>query len=131
MQKEKKVLQKIAQTIFDKKGMNILTLDMRSCQKICDFVVVAEGLANTHVRAIADAVLHIAQKEKMDICCTEGMKNGDWVVIDFFGIMVHIFTPGMRDKYALEELWSDAEIVDIPIQIAAYSMENGDQVACC
>jgi ribosome-associated protein len=48
----------------------------------------------------------------------EGLQTGDWVVIDFIGIMVHLFMPGLREKYSLEKLWDASRIVDLEIDVS-------------
>lgn len=105
----------IAQTIFDKKGANILALDLRSFSTLTDFVILAEGTVDRHVIAIANAVDEALAKLGQHPVNTEGMKEGDWVVLDYLSIMVHLFTPGTREKYCLEELWKKGEIVSLNI----------------
>ncbi len=110
------VLDKIAQAIFDKKGINILVLDLRGVSSLADFAVIAEGNVDRHVIAISHSVEETLKKE-LDIrpVYVEGMQTGDWVVLDYLQIMVHIFMPGMRDKYELETLWNAGKIVDVHI----------------
>jgi ribosome-associated protein len=98
------ILNRIAQVIFDKKGMNILALDVRGVSSLTDFVIIAEGNVDRHVSAIADAVIVALKEEGYQPIHTEGLQSGDWVVIDFLDIMVHLFMPGLRDKYRLEDL---------------------------
>lgn len=115
---EKENLNLIAQTIFDKKGMNILALDVRSFSSLTDYVIIAEGTVDRHVIAIAHAIekaMGDAGKRAINI---EGMKEGDWVVLDYLQIMVHLFMPGIREKYQLEELWRKGDIVDLKIVVS-------------
>jgi ribosome-associated protein len=111
-------LNTVAQTIFDKKGSNILVLDIRHCSTITDYVVIAEGNVDRHVIAIAQAIEKALSDLGMTPSFREGMQSGDWVVLDYIQIMVHIFMPGMREKYQLEKLWKEAEIVDISIDVS-------------
>lgn len=113
------ILNTIAQIIFDKKGINILALDVRGISSLTDYVVIAEGNVDKHVIAIAQAILEGLKTAGVPIHSTEGIKSGDWVVLDFFHIMVHLFMPGLRDKYQLEELWRSGEIIDLQIDITA------------
>ncbi len=112
------ILNKIAQAIFDKKGFNILALDVRGLSSITDFVVIAEGNVDRHVIAIAGGVEVELRKIGEVPYYVEGDKDGDWVVVDYSSIMVHLFQPGLRDKYQLESLWNEAKIIDVDIKTA-------------
>lgn len=117
-QEEQTVLNKIAQAIFDKKGFNILSLDLKGVSTITDYVIIAEGSVDRHVIAIAKNVIDALDQMGMKPFYIEGLDTGDWVAIDLFGIMVHIFMPGLREKYQLEHLWKNGKIVDVNIDVA-------------
>lgn len=110
-------LNKIAQIIFDKKGSNILALDLRKVSSFADFVIIAEGNVDKHVSAIASAVVEELKKIGFKPSYIEGLQQGDWAVIDYLDIMVHLFEPGLRDKYRLEDLWKEGSIIDVRIDI--------------
>lgn len=112
-------LNTVAQAIFDKKGSNILALDLRQISTLVDYVVIAEGSVGKHVVAIAEHVIKSLKEEGVSPVYVEGMKEGDWVVIDLSGIVIHLFQPTWREKYRLEALWRDAEIVDLEIDTQA------------
>ncbi len=112
---EMPVLNRIAQAIYDKKGINILGLDVRGVSTLTDYVIIAEGNVDRHVVAIADAVIQVLKEEGYKPVHTEGHQSGDWVVIDFLDIMVHLFMPGLREKYRLEDLWKEGRILDLNI----------------
>ncbi len=114
---QQQVLDRIAQVIFDKKGTNILGLDVRGVSSLTDYVIIAEGSADKHVVAIADAILHTMRELGYKHIHTEGLKSGDWVVIDALDIMIHLFMPGLRDKYHLEDLWKQGELLDLHIVV--------------
>lgn len=109
----------ISQAIFDKKGSNILALDLRSMSELVDYVVIAEGTVGKHVIAIAQEVIDVLERQGVKASYVEGMKEGDWVVIDFSGIVVHLFQPDWRERYQLEALWRQADIVDVHIDTHA------------
>jgi ribosome-associated protein len=115
---EIKELNRIAQIIYDKKGVNILALDVRPVSQLTDYVLIAEGAVDKHVVAIAQTIL-TELKGKGQSVLVEGLAHGDWVVLVLPHIMVHLFMPGMRDKYSLEELWKDGDIVDLNILTSA------------
>lgn len=108
-------LNTIAQAIFDKKGFNILALDVRGVSSLADFVIIAEGNVDKHVKAIALSIMDHLKARALKPCYAEGLTTGDWVVLDYLDIMVHIFSPGLRGKYMLEQLWRDGTIVDLHI----------------
>ena len=110
-------LNAVGQAIFDKKGSNILALDVREISTLTDFVVIAEGNVDKHVIALAHAVIQSLEKLGQKPLWVEGMKAGDWVVIDYLNIMVHLFMPGLRDKYQLEQLWREGHVVDLQIDL--------------
>ena len=112
------ILNVIAQAIYDKKGVNILALDVAGISSLTDYVIIAEGNVDKHVMAIAQSIVNALEGIGVRPYSTEGLKSGDWVVLDFFHIMVHLFMPGLRDKYHLEELWNSGRIVDLQIDVS-------------
>jgi ribosome-associated protein len=112
-------LNAIAQTIFDKKGSNILALDVRGISTLTDYVIIAEGNIDKHVIAIANAIIQHLQQLGQPPMYVEGIKTGDWTVIDYLHIMVHLFMPGLRDKYQLEQLWREGHIIDLQIDVTS------------
>ena len=111
------VLNQLAQAVFDKKGMNILVLDIKYASNLTEYVVIAEGGADRHVTAQAEGVVSALKDLSVPLAYEQGMKGDEWVVLDFSWIVVHLFTPGIRDKYSLEKLWPEAEIVDVTIDV--------------
>lgn len=110
-------LNKIAQIIFDKKGSNILALDLRRVSSFADFVILAEGNVDKHVSAIARAIVEELKKIGLNPSYIEGLQQGDWAVLDYLDVMVHIFEPGLREKYRLEDLWKEGSIIDVKIDV--------------
>jgi len=111
----KKILNAIAQTIFDKKGFNIIALDVRGLSSLTDYMIVAEGNIDRHVKAIGSAVSQTLREMNNPPWHTEGDKVGDWLVIDAGDVIVHLLTPELREKYGIEFLWKEAKIVDLDI----------------
>jgi len=110
------LLDLIVQTIFDKKGFNILVMDVRGISTITDFFVIAEGNVDKHVSALGSSVQEVLKGVGERPIHTEGLGQGDWVVLDYLDIVVHFFMPGLRDRYRLEELWREGKIVDIQLK---------------
>ena len=103
----------IVSAIEDKKGKNILSLDLRGVDgAVADAFVVCSAESTTQVAAIADGIEEkvfetLGQRPRR----TEGMQNAIWVVVDYVDIMVHVFQTQAREFYRLEELWADAPSV--------------------
>lgn len=115
------LLNKVAQIIFDKKGTNILGLDVRNISTISDFIIIAEGAVARHVIAIAKSIIEEFSNMGIKPVRVEGLQTGDWVVIDYVDFMVHLFMPGIRDKYQLEQLWREGKIIDLKIDLSQKS----------
>jgi ribosome-associated protein len=108
-----RILNTIGQTLLDKKGFNILALDVKGISTLTDYFLIAEGNVDKHVIALAKEVVKRLKEEGESPAHIEGIDQGDWVVIDYLEIVVHLFKPGLREKYRLEELWREGKIVDL------------------
>ncbi len=118
MEIEKNILlNSIAQAIFDKKGFNILALDVRGLSSLTDFLVIAEGNVDRHLQAIAHAIIGEMKKQDRLPYFAEGTEGGEWIVLDYLDIIIHLFLPFYREKYQLERLWSQGKIVELKIQL--------------
>ena len=116
---EKRQLDLISQTIFDKKGVNILALDVRGISTMTDYFLIAEGTVGRHVKAIAMAIRHQMQEEGIPLFQCEGESDAEWVVMDCGNIVIHLLTAQMREKYAIEEVWNRAKIIDVNISVGS------------
>jgi ribosome-associated protein len=112
------ILNAVAQVIYDKKGFNILALDVRGLSSLTDFLLIAEGNIDRHVASIGHAVVEELRERGNTSVHVEGLRSGDWAVLDYGDIMVHLFTPSQRERYALERLWVDSKIVDLDIDVS-------------
>jgi ribosome-associated protein len=106
-----------AQAIFDRKGFNILGIDMTGTQSMADYYLIAEGNVGRHVSALAEYVVETLEKEGERPVHREGESRGDWVVLDYGNFIIHILIPDMREKYTLEKMWSAGDIVDLKIKV--------------
>ncbi len=99
--------------IMEKKGEDVLVLDLRGRSDVCDFFVVASGKTNTQVQAIARHVntmlAGIGQKPKG----IEGQDQGRWSLLDYFDVVVHVFVEEAREYFQIERLWADSMRVDV------------------
>ncbi len=107
----------IGQTIFDKKGSNILALDVRGISTLTDYVIIAEGMVDRHVIAMAHELMKVLKERGEKALFVEGLSNGDWVVLDYGAYMIHLFMPGIRDLYRLEDIYREGKIIDLAIKV--------------
>ena len=119
------IVQKICQTIYDKKGVNSLALFVGDISSITDYLIIAEGNVDRHVSAIAYEIMKELKKENITPHHVEGIQTGDWVLLDYTDIIIHIFMPGLRETYELERLFSQGKIV--PITVAPSLVEVAQQ----
>lgn len=111
------ILNDIAQIIYDKKGFNILAIDVRGVSTLTDFFIIAEGTVDRHVRAICSTLQEQMKEIGYPPLHVEGAESGDWIVMDFGYILIHLFIPELREKYALENLWKEGQVVDLNIKL--------------
>lgn len=107
---DNKLLENIIEAIKDKKGKNIISLDMRNTDgAICSQFVVCNADSTTQVAAIAAGIEEKTEKELgQKVWRTDGAANALWIAMDYVDIVVHIFQTEMRNFYKLEDLWADA-----------------------
>jgi len=100
-------------SLNDAKARDVTVLDMRKISDFTDYMVIATGTSNRHVQSTADKVVEALREHGLRTVGVEGEKNGDWVLIDFGDVVVHVMREEIRDFYNLEKLWSDAKRVGI------------------
>ena len=110
--KKDDLLEIIIDAIQEKKGDNLVVLDLRELKsRVCDHFVICEGRSTTQVSAIADSVKFEVKKKLTQMPYhSEGYSNSEWVLIDYVNIVVHVFQPQIREFYNIEGLWADAEV---------------------
>jgi ribosome-associated protein len=99
---------------LDKKAVDLVTLDLRGASAFTDFFVICTGANARQVRAIADAVESILRADGIKPALVEGYSHAEWVLIDCFDVVFHVFTPSTREFYALERLWGDGQRIEVP-----------------
>ena len=101
----------VIDSILDKKGNDVVSLDLQKIKDTSsDYFIITHGDSSTQVRAISNHVINETTKHGFTPYHTEGGKNGEWIIIDFVDVVVHIFYRDKREFYALEELWNDAKL---------------------
>ena len=99
---------KLAKLADDKKGQDILILDMRELSVMTDYFVIVSATNSTLVRAIADELVDKLAEAGVHVLHQEGANEGRWVLLDFADVVVHVFLEEEREFYNLERLWGDA-----------------------
>lgn len=115
-EKESLVLARLAaQALDEKKGIDVRILDLRKVHGApAEYFVIASGNVPSHVSAMSDAVHETVKKATgMGPHKVEGYQNAEWILMDYFDVVVHIFQKEKRQFYRLDELWSDGEEVSI------------------
>jgi len=109
------LLDSIVDGMKEKKAKNITVIDLAKIEnRIADYFVVCDADSNTHVNAIADSIEETVAKQTGEKPYhSEGHQNGEWILIDYINIVVHVFQKEIREYYNIEGLWGDAEIKTI------------------
>ena len=89
----------------DMKALEVKVLDVRGLTDIADYMVIASGTSDRHVRSVAQRVVEKTKEAGYRPHGCEGLKDGDWVLIDLHEMIVHIMLPRVREFYGLEKLW--------------------------
>ena len=103
----KSVCEKIEALIEDGKGVDLFTIDMQGKSTIADYMMVVSGTSSRHVASLAQNIMEGMAKIGNRAHAIEGLTLGDWVLIDFGDVIVHVFRPEIREHYALEKMWGD------------------------
>jgi ribosome-associated protein len=108
--KSSKILKTIIEAIGEKKGENIISLDLRKIpEAVADFFIICEANNPTLLKAVADEVEHLVKEKCGEAPYKhEGRQAQQWILIDYVNVVVHIMLPETRKFYQLEEMWSDA-----------------------
>lgn len=103
--------QLVVKGMQERKATNIVVMDMRNVKNaFTDYFVVASGTSDTQVEAIAESVdKEVWEATRNNPRSTEGKANREWILVDYYDVIVHVFKKDRREFYKLEELWGDAE----------------------
>jgi ribosome-associated protein len=95
----------ITDALADMKALQVKLLDVRGLTDIADFMVIASGTSDRHVRSVAQRVVEKVKEAGFRPLGVEGQQDGDWVLIDLSEVIVHVMLPRVREFYGLEKLW--------------------------
>lgn len=102
---EESLQKTVLDALDDLKGRDIVVLDVRGLTSIADSMVIASGTSDRHVRSLAENVVEKSKERGHRPLGIEGLKDGEWVLVDLQDIVVHVMLPRVRDFYNLEKLW--------------------------
>jgi ribosome-associated protein len=109
---DESLLDVIIEAIQEKKGEQIVKVDLRELKNtLCDYFIICKGESNTKVNALAENVERQASiKLKTHPHHIEGRENSQWILLDYFNVIVHVFQGESREFYKLEDLWRDGKL---------------------
>ena len=109
-----KVTNNIAKTIHkvlsDNKAKNITKINLEKKSSIADYMIICSGTSNRHVISLSNYLVEALKKENLNTLNVEGVRNGDWVLVDAGDIIIHLFRSEVREYYGLEKMWAGEEI---------------------
>lgn len=116
MNKTNILVKKIVEGIQEKRGKNIVIADLTEIDDtICNYFIICQGNSPSQVLAIVDSVKEYVRKETGNkVYGVDGVKNAQWVAMDYSDVLVHVFLPEVREFYNLEHLWADAKLTSVP-----------------
>lgn len=112
------LVRKCTRALDDKKAGNLRVLDVHEQSSITDYLIVATGTSDPHLRALRVEAEKVLDAAGAHIVGMDAQRESGWMVIDAFDVMIHLFTEQTRDNYSLEKLWKDAKDVDVALLLA-------------
>lgn len=107
-----KQITRAIQAADDKKAVDMVVLDLRKAGGFTDYFVICSGTNSRQIRAIADGVMDALAADGGKPAHVEGYDRSEWILLDYFDFIVHVFAPETRAFYGLERLWGNAETVE-------------------
>ncbi|GHT08578.1 ribosomal silencing factor RsfS [Bacteroidia bacterium] len=106
----------ITEALQEKKGKRIITMNLSELEgSICQYFIICQGNTPTQVSALSDSVWDLVyEKLREKPMGAVGMREAQWIAMDYGTVMIHIFIPEIREYYNLENLWADADVTEIP-----------------
>ena len=104
----------------DKKALDIVVLDLRKAAGFTDFFVICSGANTRQTHAIADAIVETLGEDAVKPAHVEGYDRSEWILIDYFDFVVHVFAPETRVFYGLERLWGNATVISRQAPVSSH-----------
>ena len=100
----------IHKVLLDNKAKDITKINLEKKSSIADFMIICSGTSNRHVISLSNYLVEALKKENLNTLNVEGIRNGDWVLVDAGDIIIHLFRSEVREYYGLEKMWAEEEI---------------------
>ena len=104
------IVKVIHEVLTDNKAKDITKINLEKKSSIADFMIICSGTSNRHVISLSNYLVKALKKENLNTLNVEGIRNGDWVLVDAGDIIVHLFRSEVREYYSLEKMWAGEEI---------------------
>jgi ribosome-associated protein len=118
-----------ARAALDKKAVDLVVLDVTGLTSIADYLVICTGRSDRQVQAIASAIDEELRKDGVRPIAVEGMTRGQWVLMDYTDVIVHVFYKPVREFYDLERLWEHAPRVQLPEPLRSQALGFSSETA--
>ena len=102
-----------AKTLSDKKGQDIVIIDIQEKAAFADYFVICSGTSERQINSLVDDVEDALAKEGILVKAIEGKNGSGWVLMDFGDVIVNLFTKEMREKYSIEKVWGDCQFIEV------------------
>ena len=107
------MIKTVVKAMENRKAVNVRVLHIEKLTTVADYFIICNGTSSTQIKAIADEVEFKLEESGIVVSHREGYSSGNWILLDYDSVVVHIFHPTARDYYNLEKLWADAEEIDL------------------
>ena len=104
------ITKKVHKVLSDNKAKDIIKINLEKKSSIADFMIICSGTSNRHVISLSNYLVEALKKENLNTLNVEGIRNGDWVLVDAGDIIIHLFRSEVREYYGLEKMWAGEEI---------------------
>jgi ribosome-associated protein len=104
----RKIADRALAILEDHKAIDIRCIEVAHLTSLMDYMIVATGRSDRHVRSLGDALLEECRERRIQVLGTEGKASGEWMLVDLVDVVVHIMLPRIRDFYEIEKLWDIA-----------------------
>jgi ribosome-associated protein len=122
------ILEPFIETILAHKAQRLVVLDVAALTSYTDYFLICSGRSNRQVTAIAEHLKKTLKQQALSPISTDGIKEGQWALLDYGNVIIHVFYESVRDFYDLEGLWSDAARVHTPAMEASQEADVGGPV---
>jgi ribosome-associated protein len=116
MRLNEQIVKEIVDAIQDKKGKKIVVINLTRLKDApCSYFVICEGTSSIHVNSIQLSIKdEVKGRAGVKPYAVDGIKNSEWIAMDYGHVIVHVFQPQVRSFYKIEQLWEDADITEVP-----------------